>query len=162
MSARSTYSRLQIALHWMVALLISATWFLGDGMGRVWRNRIESGQSGLDGNTPHVWLGMVVFALVLLRLIVRLVQGAPAPVPGTPKLLELAAHWGHRLLYLLMLVVPAAGMTAWYLGLRDAGEVHEVAANALMLLAIAHALAALFHHYVLRDGALHRMMRRTG
>ena len=63
---------------------------------------------------------------------------------------------------MLMLLVPAAGMTAWYLGLRDEGEVHEVAANALMLLAIAHALAALFHHYVLRDGSLHRMMRRTG
>ena len=94
MTARTTYSRLQIALHWLVALLIIATWFLGDGMGRVWRNRIESGQSGLEGNTLHVWLGMAVFALVLLRLVVRLIQGAPAPVPGTPKLLELTTHWG--------------------------------------------------------------------
>ena len=162
MTARPTYSRLQIALHWLIALLIITTWFLGDGMGRVWRQRIENGQTGFDGNTLHIWLGMAVFALVLLRLLVRRVQGSPAPLPGTPRPMELAAHWGHRLLYLLILLVPASGMSGWYLGLRAAGDIHETSAQALMLLALAHAAAALFHQFILRDGTLRRMVGRAG
>jgi len=37
------------------------------------------------------------------------------------------------------------------------GNLHKYAANALVILALLHALAALFHHYVLRDTVLRRM-----
>lgn len=153
----AAYSRLQIALHWLIALLIAAAWFTHDGMGRALHQRIESGASGIEGNTLHVWLGGAVFTLVLIRLIVRATQGAPAPI-GTPAMQQ-AAVWGHRLLYVLMLAVPALGATAWYGGIEDAGEVHELAGNALMIVALAHAAVALWHQYVRRDGTLMRMLR---
>ena len=159
MARQNGYSLLQIILHWVIALLIVAAWWTSDGMGRALRARIESGRSGIEGNTLHVWFGGAVLALVLIRTSLRWMQGAPDTVAGTPPLLELAARWGHRLLYLLMFLAPLAGAAVWYLGLRPAGDVHELTANALMILALLHAAAALFHHFFLKDGTLMRMLR---
>ncbi|EPX87339.1 Cytochrome B561 [Rubellimicrobium thermophilum DSM 16684] len=58
-----------------------------------------------------------------------------------------------------MLAVPLGGALVWYLGANSLGELHELAGNALFVLALAHAALALFHHYVLRDGLLVRMIR---
>ena len=38
------------------------------------------------------------------------------------------------------------------------GSLHNNVAWALIIIAGVHALAALFHHYVLRDGILRRML----
>ncbi|WP_143028598.1 hypothetical protein [Ruegeria marina] len=43
------------------------------------------------GQTLHVWLGMAVFAAVLIRIVVRRLQGAPGPLPGATPLMEQAA-----------------------------------------------------------------------
>jgi cytochrome b561 len=37
-------------------------------------------------------------------------------------------------------------------------NLHQTLANALMILAAAHALAAIVHHFILRDGVLRRML----
>jgi Prokaryotic cytochrome b561 len=39
-------------------------------------------------------------------------------------------------------------------------KIHQTAANALVILAVAHALAAFAHHYILRDDVLRRMLPR--
>ena len=158
MTAPASYSRLQIALHWLIALLIVAAWFTDDGMGRALHNRLESGATGFSGNTLHVWLGSAVFVLVLIRVLVRFGQGAPVPVDG-PRLAQRLALWGHRLLYLLMIAVPALGASAWYLGIEAAGEPHELTANLLMIVALGHALVAIWHQLFRRDGTLTRMIR---
>lgn len=159
MAAHEGYTRLQIWLHWLVAILIIAAYVASDGMGQALRARIEAGRVGIDGNTVHVWLGGLVFLLILVRIIVRLRQGAPEAVPGTSALVEMAAHWGHRLLYLLMILVPASGAAAWYGGVEPAGDAHEVMGNALMIVALGHAAAALWHHFVQKDETLLRMLR---
>lgn len=156
------YSRLQILLHWLIALLIIVAWQISDGMGRALRQHLESGGSGFADATLHVWIGVAVFALVLLRIIVRWGQGAPAPVAGTPPLLALVAKLGHALLYLLMIVVPTSGIAAWFLRIGEAGEVHELAADGLMIVALLHALAAIWHQFGRRDGTLTRMVRARG
>jgi cytochrome b561 len=38
------------------------------------------------------------------------------------------------------------------------GDWHALAANAILILAGVHAAAALFHHFILRDGVLRRML----
>ncbi len=159
MTHRTGYTTLQIALHWVIALLIPAAWWMSEGMGRALRTRIENGDTGITGNTVHVWLGGAVFAAVIIRILVRLSTGAPAPVPGSPAWAEKAAIWGHRVLYLLMVLVPFSGAMTWYVGIRDAGEVHEIASNALMILVLGHAAAALYHHYIAKDATLRRMLR---
>ncbi|SEM67958.1 cytochrome b561 [Loktanella fryxellensis] len=161
MVASSRYSRLQIGLHWLIAVLILATWWLGDGMGRALRDRAEAGETGITGDTWHVWLGGAVLLLVIVRLILRLRTGVPDPLAGTPAPLQLAGTWGHRALYLLMIVAPTMGALAWYAGLRQLGDPHVLVANTLMILALGYAVMGLYHHYIRKDGTLTRMTRGT-
>jgi cytochrome b561 len=150
------YTRTQIAIHWAVAVLIVINYFLGDGMGR----QLDAKLGGQAYTTPwHVWTGLAVLALVVLRLVVRFAAGAPETggVPGS--LTQKLGGWTHILLYLLMAGVPLGGAIVWYLGVDALGEPHALAGNVLMALAGLHALAALYHQYVVKDGLLLRMMR---
>ena len=158
MLIRNGYSVLQILLHWLVAILILAAWWLSEGMGDALDARLEAGVTGIAGNTLHVWLGGAVFALVLIRIVVRFIQGAPAEAAGSAWA-KTAATVGHWLLYLLMIVVPAMGAATWYLGIDAVGEPHTRAANALMIVAGGHALVAIWHQFVQKDGTLMRMLR---
>ena len=155
MKTTTGYSGLQIALHWLVAILIVAAWFTGDG-GRAAMKTVEEG--GTAGFVPHVALGLAILTLVVIRLLVRLGRGAPE-APGAPgSLLVRAAGWGHILIYVLMIGVPLGGIATFFLGI-DVGDVHALAANVLMVVVLGHALMALYHQYVLKDGLLRRMMK---
>lgn len=155
MKTTTGYSGLQIALHWVIAILIVTAWFTGEGAEEALEVVEEGGAAGF---VPHVAIGLALLALVVLRILVRLGRGAPA-APGAPgSLAVLAADWGHRLLYLLMIAVPLGGASVFFLGL-DVGEVHGLAANLLLLVALGHAVMALYHQYVLKDGLLRRMMK---
>jgi cytochrome b561 len=150
------YTRAQIAIHWAVAILIVVNYFLGEGMER----QLDAKLDGQAYMTPwHVWTGVAVLALVLLRLILRFAQGAPAAggVPGT--LIQRAASWGHVLLYVLMVAVPLGGSVVWFGGVDALGEGHALAGNVLMIVAGGHAIMGLYHQYVVKDGLLLRMMR---
>lgn len=155
MKTTTGYSGLQIALHWLVAILIVIAWFTGEGAEEAMEVAEEG---GVVGFVPHVALGLAILALVVVRVLVRLGRGAPA-APGVPGSLQvLAADWGHRLIYLLMIAVPLGGISTFFLGL-EVGEIHGLAANVLMAVVLGHALLALYHQYVLKDGLLRRMMR---
>ena len=148
------YSRPQIALHWSVALLVAYNYLFGEAAADAFDHLLEGGAA--SGTPLHVWIGLTVLALVVLRLILRATQGAPAAEPGLQGQL---ASWGHRLLYVLLLAVPVGGAVAWFGLNEDVGDIHGAAANALMILAGLHALVALGHHFVLKDGVLMRMLR---
>ena len=155
MKTTTGYSGLQIGLHWLIAILIVTAWFTGEGAGEA-MEVVEDG--GTAGFVLHVAIGLAILALVVVRVLVRLGRGAPAS-PGEPGSLSvLAADWGHRLIYLLMIAVPLGGVSTFFLGL-DVGDIHELAANLLMLVVLGHALMALYHQYILKDGLLRRMMR---
>lgn len=159
MSERSGYSPLQIALHWLIAALIFAAWFTHEGMGKALKARFEQG----DATTPvHVFLGLAVLTFVILRIGVRLHRGAPPTNPDTSPAMAAAALWGHRLLYLLMVLTPVLGIITWSRGIESVGEAHEVFGTALFLVAIGHALVALWHQYVQKDGVLLRMVKPKG
>ena len=157
MNSPKAYSRMQIALHWIVALLIAAAFFTHEDMDRALRERIEQGLTGMDGATLHTIFGGMAFAFILWRIVVRLRRGAPEPEATGVQLA--AVVWGHRVLYLLMIVTPALGAAAWYGKLPDLGEVHEVAGQALVIIALGHAAVAVWHHVVQKDGTLKRMTR---
>lgn len=149
------YSAVQIALHWLVAVLILLAWLSGDGA-EVALEAVEDG--GVAGFVPHIAFGLAILALVVGRILVRLSRGAPA-APGVPgSLPRIAADWCRRLIYLLMIAVPLGGASVFFLGL-DVGEVHGLAANILMLGVLGYAVLALYHKYVLKDGLLRRMMK---
>jgi cytochrome b561 len=152
---RTGYSGLQIALHWIVAILIFGAWFTHEDMGDALEDRIELGLSGLEGATLHTILGGAAFAFVLIRLIVRLTRGAPEP-HGSP-MIQMAATWGHRLLYTLMIAAPLLGAITWYGQIEDLGEIHEFVGQALVVVAIGHLLMAMLHQALWADGTLMRM-----
>ncbi|HRO14865.1 MAG TPA: cytochrome b/b6 domain-containing protein, partial [Paracoccus sp. (in: a-proteobacteria)] len=103
----------------------------------------------------HVWVGLAILALVAVRLVLRR-RAAPAPVE--PGLQGTLAVWVHRLLYLGVVVVAASGIAAFFGGLREAGEMHELLGNVLFALVGLHILAAIYHQLVLKDGLIRRMI----
>ena len=161
MTDRNGYSTLQIALHWGVAALILFNYFASDGMEDALDRMVEAGGSPIANAGWHVWVGLAVLVLVVLRLIVRLISGAPEAVGDPASLLSRAAGLGHFVLYALMLAVPVGGALAWFAGVGAAGDLHILAANALMILSGLHAAAALVHHFVFKDNTLVRMLRRA-
>lgn len=168
------YDPMAQVLHWATAVAIVAAFILiqmADGL--------PKGQERAYLMGLHKSTGVVVFALVVLRLVWRQVSPPPAP-PAMPAWMALASRYGHVALYVLMLAVPLVGMVmSWSAGrpiavfglftlpdllppspaLKDgAEEVHEVLGNLIMVVAGLHAAAALGHRYVLKDGVLQRML----
>lgn len=151
------YNRIQIALHWGIAVLIAAAFLTHDGMEDAWR-AVERGTAEPGSFQLHSLFGLMVLVLMLARLGVRLVRGAPPP-PRTQPLLDRIGVWSHWALYAVFILLPAAGAAAWIGGIRPAAELHEMVFNIAFLLVGLHTVAALFHHYVLRDGLIRRMIR---
>ena len=151
-------------IHWSIAALVALAWVSGD--------------LGGAGRGLHMGLGALVLGLSLLRLLWRALNRAPPAPPGTPDWQARAAVAGHLALYALTLGVPLLGLfDRWARGRpvslfgvlpvpapftppfgRLWGEVHEIAANLLLLVVGLHVAAALWHHLVLRDGVLRRML----
>ncbi|HSG36365.1 MAG TPA: cytochrome b/b6 domain-containing protein [Paracoccaceae bacterium] len=159
MTTKTRYDLSQIVLHWLIAILIASNYLLGDTMSDAFKALVRSGGSGaLDGGAnAHRLIGVSVVVLLIVRVVLRLFKRGPAEAPG-PRLLQLGAKAGHLALYVLMFAVPVSGFLAFNGLNRDLGEVHEVLTNLLMLLAFGHALLAFYHHYILKDGLLNRMI----
>ena len=156
MAERTGYSRVQIGLHWIIAILIPLAWLSSGGAEEAW-DAMEKGAAA-PAFVPHVGFGLAILALVVLRLVVRLRRGAPA-APGVPGSLQVrAADWGHRLIYLLMIAVPLGGISIWFGGM-DNGSIHGFFANVLMVVVLGHALMAIYHQFVVKDGLIRRMMK---
>lgn len=151
------YSRLQIALHWAIAGLIVANYLISDGMEQAFDGMMEGG--AVSGFTPrfHVWAGVAVLGLVLIRLFVRRASAGWQHEAET--LADRLALWGHRGLYALMVAGPALGAISWFGGIDATAGLHVIVMNVMMILVLGHAAMALFHQYVLRDGLLIKMLR---
>lgn len=170
------YGAIAKAFHWAVVVLVVAGWALG-----TFGEELPRGAGRDLAFFIHVSAGLLVLALFLPRIVWRVVDAPPPPEPMPfgrwPERFAAVAHYA---LYALVLAVPLAGIAAQFsrgealpvLGLvtvaspmtavrataRSVKEVHEVLANALFILALLHAAAALFHHWILRDRTLIRML----
>lgn len=154
------FSRLQIALHWAVALLVGSQLLFGESMTR----SVDAADSGgalskADSllATSHYWFGIAILLLVAVRLYVRITRGAPKSASGKSPLLQFAAAATHWMFYALLAAVPVLGLLAYYVG-DPWGDIHSLARPVFLVLIAAHAGAALMHQFVLRDGTLRRML----
>jgi len=165
------YSIPTILLHWTMAVAIGGSWLIGQVMEDLSRD-----SRGMAQGT-HALLGLIVIALLLPRLLARLVGGVPeATGPDWEKHLATAVH---TLLYGLMLVLPLTGLAIAMTGrapmpvvglfdlpnlvsapfLHRALEgVHEVLANVMLGTVALHIAATLWHALVRRDGVMRHML----
>jgi cytochrome b561 len=171
------YGRVAQAFHWVTAILVLLAYLYGPGGSE---ENVYSRARDFDRQL-HETLGMCVFALVVIRLLWRMVDTQPDP-PQVARWMGIAAKAAHWALYLLLFAVPLTAIAgAWLeghpltllggvkvpplLGLsHDTGEkiatLHTWLGDAILWLAGFHALAALYHHFVLKDGVLASMLPR--
>ncbi|MDW6021753.1 cytochrome b/b6 domain-containing protein [Mesorhizobium sp. BAC0120] len=160
-AGKTGYSPTQILLHWVIAALVLFQLVFGDSIGHVLRaakrGRAVSAADVTLG-TLHYWVGLVILALVAVRIAVRFSSGAPAPVATNgPAWLAEAARFSHGLFYVLLVATPILGLLGYYFG-DPFGDIHSLAKPVFIILISVHAAAALFHQFWLRDGTLARMI----
>lgn len=174
-NASARYNVASITLHWLMLLLIVAVYAC-----------IELRELYPKGSDPraalkswHFTLGLTVFALVWLRLVLRLSRPRPPIEPAPAAWLELSGKLVHLALYALMIGMPLLGwlilsgegkaIPFWGFDLpalmseneglaETLEEIHETAGEVGYYLIGLHALAGLFHHYFLKDNTLLRML----
>lgn len=172
---RTRYGTVAQAFHWVTAVLVLVAFIYGPGGSE---ERVYSPAGDFDRQL-HETLGLCVFALVVLRLLWRVVDARPDP-QDLSRWMGLASKAVQGALYLLLFALPFTAVTgAWLeghsvtllagmqipspLGVSHAvgatiAEVHTWLGDAILWLAGFHALAALVHHLVLKDGVLLSML----
>ena len=178
-NTEKAYGLLSIGMHWLVALAVFGLFGLG-----LWMVELDY-YSSWRHTAPelHKGIGLCLFALMLLRLLWRLVSPPPAPLSSYSRLTRLGATLGHSILYLGLFAVMLAGylistadgrgisVFGWFevpasiTSIPEqedvAGAVHFYLAWGLVILAGLHGLAALKHHFIDRDTTLLRMLGRA-
>lgn len=172
---QSRYHLLSISLHWLMFLLIVAVYALIEG-----REFFPRGSETREAvKAWHFTLGLTVFVLIWLRIAARLFYAAPLIQPQAARWQLILAKAVHFALYALMILMPIGGwlilsaegekipfwgmelpaLTGPNEGLAETvEEIHETAGKVGYFLIGLHALAALFHHYYLKDNTLLRML----
>ena len=163
------------ALHWIIAVLVLIQVVLGF-MAVTW----PLSPAKLDLFVLHKSTGMLVLALVLIRLAWRAANIIPLAASGSLALEQSAAKLCHFLLYLVLMFMPISGWIInsaagiplrlfWQFPLpaiiapdkavADAAErAHLALFVLLVVLLVIHVGAALLHHFSRRDAILTRML----
>jgi cytochrome b561 len=167
-----SYTRGAIAFHWTVALLVVVVGTLGL-LHDSWPKR-----SHLFWINIHVLFGLTLWFLVMARYAWRRAHPPPSLPEDIRPFYRRASHAVHIGLYALLLITPIVGIVTfiWHGRVLDLGlwqihfgipatravfepteDIHGYLAYTLFGLAGVHILAALWHHFVRRDGVLQRM-----
>jgi cytochrome b561 len=154
------YSSTQIALHWAVVVLVAAQYLLNGAISQAW-DRFRAGEAFVfDPLVPaHVAGGMLIFAMVIWRVVLRVRHGAPLPPENEPGALKLVAGGVHWAFYAVMAAMAVSGSLAWFGAVAPAAQAHNVLKVALLALIALHVLAVPFHRLVLKNDVMQRMMR---
>lgn len=171
----TTYDGISIALHWATAFLVVANFALS----QVWGWFAKPTRRLLEDT--HMSLGVLLTLVIVGRIVWRLLPGHEVASLRTGWV-KLASKATHYLLYALVISEAVLGfafrwgagrpMSFFSMGIppligeiakplrRDLREFHEWIGWTIIVLALLHALAALYHHYLLKDRVLIRMLPR--
>jgi len=172
MASVSRYHPVLVAMHWLLALLITAALALGT---LVMARTSNTDPTKIEALRAHMGGGVFIALLMLLRLAIRTLSRRPAAADaGSAKLNTLAAI-SHAAFYLLVFGMGLSGVfmalqaglfevvfgghghlppDLWVFPIRT---VHYAISRLLMTLVVLHIAGAIYHTFVLRDGLLHRM-----
>lgn len=176
MNATRTWDAMARGLHWLMAVLILIQGLVG------WiAQQMDRSPARVDAMTLHKSLGLTLLLLLLLRFTWRMTHSVP-PLPDGSSLREVRlSRVAHYALYLLPGAIMVSGWVAasaylvpwkwwWTVPLpritapdrgtyEVAAEVHETMIYVFLAILAVHVAAALWHHFVKRDGVLLGMWR---
>jgi cytochrome b561 len=172
--ANKRYTSAAVWLHWLMFALIAATFAAIE-----LRVLFEKGTEAREAiKALHFMLGLSVLLLVSLRVYTRLTNKVPPIEPEPPGWQSLLAGLVHFTLYAWMVAMPILGWLVLsgegkpipFFGLelppligkdKDLAKtlegIHEWLGVAGYWIIGLHALAGLFHHYILHDNTLTRI-----
>ena len=175
----TNYDNVAVALHWTTAALVLIQFVSAI----TWDYFPHDTQETLQ--SVHVSLGVLLTAVIVARLVWRLMPGHQIPSLEVGWI-RLASKGVHYLLYALLVAQVVSGfLFRWAQGhpvsffalfgipgpfgrlprpeRHTINQIHEYIGWAIVIIAFAHALAALYHHYTLKDRVLRRMLpKRAG
>lgn len=165
-----------IFLHWLVFLL-----FVTAITGIEYRDLLPSGDPlRRTLRAIHMMTGQLIFLFSVLRLALRFRFRRP-PATDVARWMAWSARAMHVVLYFVMFAQPLSGVLYMQAGDRDVvffgwvlprlidgnkelyfaiKEMHQFIGHTFYVLALLHALAALWHHFVLKDDSLRSMLKR--
>lgn len=179
MNKSHTYGLPARTFHWTIAglllLQIPLAFYMVD---------LPLGPDKLSKYATHKSLGLLLFTVTALRLAWRLTHPAPPLSADIARWQRAVARITQFLLYALMFLMPltgllrsqAANFPVSFFGLftmptlvgvneqfsKGMSEAHEIQGTALLVLISAHALAALYHHFLRHDDVLRSMLPLAG
>jgi len=169
------YDGVSQTLHWVTAVLVVYAFIDGPGgtEARVYAPWRDSQRQF------HETLGLFVLVLLIVRVFWRRMEKRPAPVQGV-RWMKISAGLVQCALYILLFAVPGTAIVgAWLEGhpltllagltipppplfAHTAGaaisNLHKWLGDLIMWVGAFHALAAFYHHFVLKDTALLSML----
>jgi cytochrome b561 len=170
------YSSWAITLHWLLFALVIFVGVLGL-LHDTWPKHSQAFWINV-----HALAGLVLWIVLMWRFGLRLKQPPPPPPADFSVAAKRLALLVHLLLYAFLLLTPIIGIVTfiWHGRALDLGfyqvnfgiaknraifepteDIHGYLAYAIFAFAGLHVLAALWHHFVKRDGVLRRMWWRA-
>ncbi|SNB64642.1 cytochrome b561 [Arboricoccus pini] len=169
------YDGVTIGLHWLTALLVVLLFVMAEVWGFLPRGTWLRHQLQVF----HVSFGILLTAVLVFRLLWKATAGRRLPLTGRG-VIDRAARGLHHLFYVLLVLQLVLGWAFRWAQVEEFtffkifdvpqiltdpsayrstfGMLHNYVAWTIIVLAGVHALAALVHHYLLRDGVLRRML----
>jgi len=170
------YSKVAMALHWLLAIGVIAQWRIA-----VAAENAPTDEAGSAIMANHFSLGATLMVLALTRLAWRFVKPNPPLAAHLSTWERWLAAGTHTLFYVLLIGMPLAGWLAmsklgngvdvfglftlppWPVapdpeGARDVFHFHAAAGVTLLVITVIHILGTLKHTLIDRDGNLFRML----
>jgi cytochrome b561 len=175
------YTRTAQVLHWLMALIFIVAWLIGFYSGNFLSYDVDGSFKG-QVITLHKNIATVIIFLVVIRIFWRYTHPTPKLPDSMSPAMQKAAHFGHLVLYIMLIAMPVTGcLYSWSAGhpapvmylfeiprlvqdnpelLKIVKPLHVYLSWAVGFIVVGHLAAALKHHFIDKDDVLNSMTKQ--